>query len=248
MNAITEEKIGDYTVKVLYDENPCNPREDYEHYTTIYSNCRDYNPDNHSIGEIIGENDRLDKDFLDKHYIKKIYAYIHSGISLSLQPSSDTWDSGLFGIIALPKEGWGEDEVDNIVDTDIEELNAYYNGEVYSYAVFDKNGDQIDGCNGYYDQKDALEDGKSYAEGEIKRKEQELEEMRVAVRDAVDELRGRMFCDGQVLVTVSKTPQKYEFFAQNIKDGEVQQPAHAVGVEYLHREILEPMVKSLANN
>lgn len=249
MNAITERKIGDYTLRVYYDEDPCNPREDYDHETIIYSNHRRYNPDGHKIDEIFGEDDRLDREFVRDHYMLKIYAHIHSGISLSTTPFSDAWDSGLFGIIAIPKSTFdSKEKAEKFMEGEIQELQQYYDGEIWCWRVFDKEGDEVDSCYNYYDEKQAESEAEDVINSIIRQKERELEEMWVAVRDAVDELCGKMFCDGKVLVTVSETPQKYEFFAQNIKDGEVQQPAHAVGVEYLHREILEPMVKSLANN
>lgn len=249
MNAITERKIGDYTLRIYYDDNPCNPREAFERDTVIYSNHRRYNPDGHKLSEILDEEERFDRDFLNSHYMLKIYAYIHSGIALSTAPFGDKWDSGLFGIIAIPKSTFdSKEKAEEFMEGEIQELQQYYDGEIYCWRVFDKDDDEVESCYNYYDEKQAEEEAEDVINSIIRQKERELEEMRVAVRDAVDELRGKMFCDGKVLVTVSETPQKHEFFAQCIKDGEVQQPAHAVGVEYLHREILEPMVKSLANN
>lgn len=213
-NAITERKIGDYTLRVYYDENPCNPREEYEHDSIIYSNHRMYNPDGHKIDEIFGEDDRLDREFVRDHYMLKIYAYIHSGISLSTTPFSDAWDSGLFGIIAIPKSTFdSKEKAEKFMEDEIQELQQYYDGEIYYWRVFDKEGDEVDSCYNYYDEKQAESEAEDAINSIIRQKERELEEMRVAVRDAVDELRGKMFCDGKVLVIVSETPQKYEFFA-----------------------------------
>ena len=96
-----QEEYRGYTIKVLYDDDPHDPRE-WDNLGTIYSNHRRYDPDGHSIEEIIDSDGKLDREFVKNHIMLDIYAYEHGGITLSTSSGgqfSDPWDSGLFGII-----------------------------------------------------------------------------------------------------------------------------------------------------
>lgn len=102
-----------YNINIKHDYDPESPREAWENLGTIYSNHRSYSPDNKSIEDLTDQecyqddNGKFDTDKLDEDYIwMPIYAYIHSGITVSCRRHGvyrDRWDSGLFGIIAVEK-------------------------------------------------------------------------------------------------------------------------------------------------
>lgn len=164
-----EKKINykGYKIDILQDNDPLSPRE-WDCFGTIYSNSRSYNPDNHGIEEIFENEEYLDenedfsiKKFEEKNIFLKIYAYIHSGISLSISRTGQyacPFDSGLFGIIAVSKEKaqkylgeeYSEEKVLEYLRGEIELLNNYYNGEAYGFIVTSPEGEEFDSCWGYY--------------------------------------------------------------------------------------------------
>lgn len=186
-----EKNIGGYKVAIQYDMNPDSPRE-WDNLGTIYSNHRWYDPDGHSIEEIMDdENGRLSKEFLALNIYLPVYGYEHSGMSISTgrgYPFNDRWDSGLFGIIAVSKDKirkeYGcrrvskklREKVLDILRAEVETLNRYFNGEVYSYAVADRNGDIVESCCGYYSYEDCEQDAVWEAESLVKKEAERLEE------------------------------------------------------------------------
>lgn len=167
-----------YNIKVWRDDMAESPRE-WDNIGVIYSNHRDYNPDGHKIDELVDEDGKLAVD--DKYYLK-IYAYIHSGISLSTSREgqfADAWDSGLFGIIAVDKEvAAREFPVDTeanalkCLETEVELLDNWYNGECYGYTVTDAYGEEIGSCGNYFGDdgyKFMVEDAEDSIEADIKR-------------------------------------------------------------------------------
>ena len=155
MNTI--EKItldGGYEVETYYDEGAESPRE-WGPLGTIYSNHRDYSPDGRMIDEVLDEDGRI--TIKETHYYLPVYAYIHSGISLSCGDLlNDQWDSGLFGIIAVPKGEVAdiypentEKHAKSVLETEIKLLNAWYNGECYGFILTNNYGEEIDSCGGY---------------------------------------------------------------------------------------------------
>ena len=139
-----------YAINIYYDNDAESPRS-WDNLGTIYSNHRDYNPDDHSIEELLNDDGRLDEDELSKYFIwLPVYAYIHSGITVSTghgYPYNDRWDSGLFGIIAVSKErvkkeyGWKiitqkrREQIEKYLDGEIEILDQWYTGDVYGYVI-----------------------------------------------------------------------------------------------------------------
>ena len=188
------------TIWISYDENAENPRE-WDNVGTIYSNHRDYNPDGHKIDEIENEEGKLVSEELDRKYIwLPIYYYEHGGLSVSTKrdyPYNDSWDSGLFGIIAVEKErvrkDWGweaitkerREQILRSLEGEIETFDSYCRGEVYGFVIEDEDGEHIDSCYGYYGDegmKDAIYDAKDMVECELERRKKEE---RIAMMDAL---------------------------------------------------------------
>lgn len=176
------------SIKIYYDESPESPREWYN-LGTIYSNHRDYDPDNHSIEELLNDAGELNAKDLNERYIwLPVYAYIHSGITVSTghgYPYNDRWDSGLFGIIAVTKErvrkeyGWKvitkarREKVEEYLRGEIKTLDQYFTGEVYGFAVENKDGETVDACSGYFGDDgldQAIEEAKSVIDCEFERR------------------------------------------------------------------------------
>ena len=92
-----------------------------------------------------------------------LYLYDHSGITISTGPFSCPWDSGRVGWIYTTKEKvrkyWGVKRVGKRVlrqvwDTlqgEVNEYDHYLTGAVYCFRLEDVDGEEIDGCGGFYE-------------------------------------------------------------------------------------------------
>lgn len=203
-----------YTIKIVYDNDAEGPRV-WDNVGVIYSNCQGYNPDGHTLSELLDNPDYHEEDgnfdqskFDEDHIWLKVYAYIHGGITIRCTPFGCDWDSGLFGYIVAKKEEamkmcgfktWGEEEaksVESYLRGEIEILNDYYTGSVYGYIVEDGET-QLDSCWGFYGD-DGLEQIKSdcrdYIDCQIKKgRRDRIEYLRRKLREKGKQLRLPMF-------------------------------------------------------
>lgn len=97
-----------------------------------------------------------------------VYAYEHSGITISTSSFSCRWDSGQIGIIyaskSKNKDSWGsvtEEELEQklikALNVEIKELDAYLTGQVYFFEIRNLIDDGVeDSCYGFYGNKEEL--------------------------------------------------------------------------------------------
>jgi hypothetical protein len=161
-----EKKVGRYTVKVLRDEDPMNPRVECDNIGTMICFHRKYN---------LGDKHNMDMDELEEFCKRKdvyslpLYLYDHSGITMSTGPFSCRWDSGQVGRIYVEREKYLKEFSKKRVDkkhlyefltAEVETYDNYLTGDVYGYLVEDENGETIESCWGYNgDSKYVLEEG-----------------------------------------------------------------------------------------
>ena len=110
------------------------------------------------------------RDFSDFH-IYVLYAYIHSGVSLSLGAGTDRFDTSSTGYVLISKEDYPEGS-DAIIQAEnlIETWNTYLQGDVYQVEVIklipfkrmylgeprrysdevEYEEESIDSCSGFY--------------------------------------------------------------------------------------------------
>lgn len=204
MNTIKEQQVGNYKVKVVYDEDAENPRE-WDDLFTIYSNHRRINPDGHTIEELEDENGQVN---IDGKFGLMIWLYEHSGYAFKtteLEASNPfgngiyaRFDSGQFGIIAAPidelkrrlGDNW-ETEAKQLAENEIKTFNQYANGEVFAYRICDNDGDVVSSCGDWYDVEEALKEGIAEAKQIIENNKNEVEEL---LEDATfDELKSKFY-------------------------------------------------------
>lgn len=163
----------------IYNDFDCeSPRVDRCN-STIFSNHRSYNPDGHKLSEIADNPYYQNSDFyidtkkFSTDYIwLRVYAYIHSGISISCNhgyPYNDRFDSGLFGIIAIPIEKVKEENswlkitkkrrtlIESCLEAEIKVLDDYYSGSVYYFTVTSESGEELDSCGGFFGDSSLIE-------------------------------------------------------------------------------------------
>lgn len=147
-----EETVGKYTVKVLQDSDPVNPRTELDNLSDMVCFHRRYNlGDKHNM-DIEEAQEILKRK--DIHWLP-LYLYDHSGITMSTGAFSCSWDSGQVGFIYLEKEVHKREcnrkrankkHMEEIMRAEVEEYDNYLTGEVYGYIVEDEEGNNIDSC------------------------------------------------------------------------------------------------------
>jgi hypothetical protein len=182
MNDVYEKiELDGKTIEIVNDDCPPNPREDYDHLGTIlYLKTSRYILGDEGVDhEVIDEMVERDDVFL-----LPVYAYIHSGISLStgsfhgrVPAYHAHFDSGQSGVIYIEKEKMREEfgnmdenelqeKAEKIMRSEIEEFDQYLNGDVWGYCIYDETGEEIDSCYGFYGMDYCIEEAKRVAEYE----------------------------------------------------------------------------------
>lgn len=157
-------------INIYYDESPESPRE-WSNLGTFYTAHRRYLPekefDEHfDIDEVYvdGSPGHFRKTFLRDYIALNIYLYDHSGQAVSSAPFSCRWDSGWFGMVAVPVEavkkeyGWDKitsyrrRKIKGYLQNEIDTYNEYLHGEVYGFQITSVSDDSevLDSCWGYF--------------------------------------------------------------------------------------------------
>lgn len=187
-------------IELWYDEHPLNPREEWLNCTNIFGFHKRYQigdehpyqrNDFNSYGEI---RDQLEQDY-DILMIKPLYIMDHSQVSVSTSPYRSRWDSGQVGWVFVSQdkvdemgiENPDEERLEKIIESEVETLDSYINGQVFRYKVTDKQtGEFIDACHGFYDEADALDQAKGIVERELeKRREARQEKLKALIENDV---------------------------------------------------------------
>lgn len=168
MIAHSEEYKG-RTIEIVYDEFAESP--DYwgnEDYFIVYDH-RDFTVerkgfDPETIFEHIAETKRM---FYEGYWVFPLYAYIHSGVSLSLGQGTDRWDTSYRGFVLVKRQkGWSytRTRAEKIAQSIKDEWNEYLGGEVYGY---DTGSDSCWGFYGDEGMKEAISQAKGCIDHEI---------------------------------------------------------------------------------
>lgn len=100
--------------------------------------------------DINDEIQRKKNDFYEGHFVFPVFAYIHSGITLSLTrlkyPFNCPWDTSLRGfILVLKGKGrYTRKQARKIAELLIDEWNCYLSGNIYGYFT------PYGSCGGFY--------------------------------------------------------------------------------------------------
>lgn len=152
-----ETKLNGYTLKIIPDENPLNPRTDCDHLGIMLCWHRRY-----SLGD--GHPYDTPQDFAESAVAKDmfvclpVYLLDHSGLYVSVNDFNDSWDSGQLGFIYCTKQDaqkWfnntdvTEDEIKKELTAEVEEYNDYLNGAWYGFLIEGLDGEVEDSCGGF---------------------------------------------------------------------------------------------------
>lgn len=89
-----------------------------------------------------------------------VYCYEHSGITFKCSSFSDPWDSGQVGYaymtteqiteLGFPKGKRRKAVAEEYIRHMVGSMAAYANGDIYGFTIYDKNGEVMDSCGGFY--------------------------------------------------------------------------------------------------
>jgi len=172
---VEEIKYKNYTIEVYYDEDPRNPRTEWDNLCTMLCAHQRYTLGDEQVRERWGEQanyfsgwqeivDKLQKEE-DVVMWRRLKLYDHSGITISMSesyPYNDRWDSMTVGIIYVTREhlksfmGWKRmnkkrtKQLHNIMEGEVQTYDNYLTGNVYGYAIVDPAGEEIGACWGFF--------------------------------------------------------------------------------------------------
>ena len=172
-------KHKNHVIEIHYDDSPINPMQDFDYLGTFVCWHRTYN-----LGHKHDFNSPQDfKQFREENEIAiclPLYAYIHSGITISTGTFHCPWDSGQIGYTYLTKEKflkeYGEMTDENLakaesaMKAEVNEYDDFLTGQVYRYIIKDEDDEEYESANGFsgYDSiKNMIEECKSLIDNRI---------------------------------------------------------------------------------
>lgn len=171
-------------LKIEPDQDPINPREDFDNFGVMVCNHRRYTlgdneprinfDDFNSLDEI---RDHLRKEH-DAHVILPLYLYDHSGITISTDPFSCHWDSGQVGFIYATRQKIMEEApgkpkyltkkvrawAEKLLKSEVETYDQLLTGDVWGYVIEDADGEKIESCWGYFGEEYCRTEGQALLE------------------------------------------------------------------------------------
>jgi hypothetical protein len=180
------------TVEIKQDEDPRNPREDYDPLGKMICFHKRYNlGDKHNYrSEDYNGWEEMEAAIIKNEHaavILPIYMMDHSGLSISTSDSgfracdSAGWDWGQIGFICISKEkaqeegrklGWNPygkltkatlAKITKYLIEEVEEYNQFLSGDVWGYIIIDKDGED-DSCWGLPGYDYCIKEAKRVAE------------------------------------------------------------------------------------
>jgi hypothetical protein len=118
-----------------------------------------------TINEHVNE---IKRAYYAGYYVFPVYAYIHSGVSLSMgnnsYPFNDRWDVSMMGFALVKRlKGWSyaRKKAEKIAQSVVNEWNDCLSGNVWGYSIT-FNEELVDSLSGYYGDPKGIElDAKS---------------------------------------------------------------------------------------
>jgi hypothetical protein len=156
-----------YELEIEQDNDPMNPRTEWDNITTIVcfhkrynlGDKTDYKSSDFSSWDELKEQIESDNKVL---MIKPLYMYDHSGITISTSPFGCQWDSGQIGWVFITEKqlqyitgdssGHTETNLEEIIDSDVKTYDHYITGEVYQYTIY-----EIETCDKGHEHKSIVE-------------------------------------------------------------------------------------------
>ncbi len=180
-----------HTIEIFPDVNGSESPRDWDNLSEIHYHSNSYVlGDTNWRGKEEEYEDMLRQAKRQGDLIIPMFAYIHSGVALSLEsfhgklPQGHAeFDSGRAGTVIVRRkdilENYGKkrmskqlrEEAYKHAEAEIGVLNQFFCGDVYGYVI-DEDGDS---CWGYYGTKDCIEQAKEAVDYTVKKAKEEKE-------------------------------------------------------------------------
>lgn len=173
-----------YELKIEQDQDPMNPRTDWDNITTMVCFHRNYNlgdkteykSSDFDSWEDLKKQIESDNKVL---FIKPLYMYEHSGITISTSPFSCQWDSGQIGWVFITEKKLNlmcgkefkrdEETLNCITNSEVKNYDEFLTGNVYQYTIYEietcslghEHKSVVESCGSYYDEGDCTDEGNS---------------------------------------------------------------------------------------
>lgn len=156
----------DYILSIENDDSPLAPDDNDEPCVFfVLADTRNFSASCPSGWTISSVQDEMNNEE-SEYTIVPLYAYIHSGIVLSLGKFSCPWDSGQIGYVVVQNGGA---DPNLIASAYVKEWNQYLSGDVYRFVVKSvqvcslghKHEEIVDSCGSFYDRKACEEEGEA---------------------------------------------------------------------------------------
>jgi len=173
---ITTQEYKGYSIAIGYDDDPMNPRTEWDNFGTIITSHRRYSmgddqtsdlqeyfaslagySDDYLYNNEVSLNQSI-KRLQKTHVVLPVYMYDHSGIALSTGSFVCSWDSGLLGFIFVSKADAKKEfgkygyckRAAKLLENEIETYDQYCRGTVLAFEIQDADGEYVDSCYGFY--------------------------------------------------------------------------------------------------
>jgi len=182
-------------IEIISDSAPQSPDEwgnddcflVYDHRDFCVQ-VKGFNPD-----DIFEHMNETKKQLYDGYWYFPVFAYIHSGVALSLgrgsYPFTCPWDTSFKGFALVKKTKgwtWRRDKAIKVAESIVNEWNDYLSGNVYGYNI-EETGDSCWGFYGDYDAKGGcLDEAKAHIDCHIKaQRKSHYEQLKTWIRNKV---------------------------------------------------------------
>lgn len=157
-----------YTIVLEQDEYCESPNEwgDEELFLLAKHREFDVSRKGFDIDEIFDHIEETNIWEWENYKLLPLFAYIHSGISLSTSRVCQ-WDSSLVGLIFISKEF--EEKQDKLANDLLSDWNTYLMGDIWRYEILSKDDEQIEALGGIYEYEAALKEAKDQVDWEVKK-------------------------------------------------------------------------------
>lgn len=172
------------TLTIEPDENPTNPRADFDNFGVMVCNHKRYHLGDNEPKIDFSDFNSWDEihDHLRKkhgaHIILPLYLYDHSGITMRTNPFGCPWDSGQVGFIYATRQKILEEApgkpkyitkkiralAEKFLKSEVETYDQYLTGDVWGHVIKDADEEIIESCWGYFDEEYCRTEGQEVLE------------------------------------------------------------------------------------
>lgn len=159
-----------HKISIFPDENPESPRF-WDNICEFHCSHRRYSLGDKGFNYQAGSDciTAAQKAKIRGDVVLPLYLYDHSGITISLTPFNDRWDSGQVGFVIIRRDNMLQEfggkkftkvlkaKALKIAESEVQTYDQYLRGEVYGYRI-DEHGDS---CWGFYGTEDCLLEAKN---------------------------------------------------------------------------------------